>query len=64
VAESAVDSAKGQEKSDTTNIPKIESIRAVSLATHDMTRAVQFYCSLGFTVRFGGETCFKSCQTA
>ncbi len=33
----------------------IESISAVSLATNDMARAVQFYCSMGFTLRYGGE---------
>lgn len=40
---------------------RIESISAVSLATHDMARAVRFYRSLGFTVRYGGEgTSFTS----
>ncbi len=34
--------------------PAIESISAVSLATHDMARAVRFYQALGFTVRHGG----------
>ena len=33
----------------------IKSISAVTLATHNMQRAVRFYCGLGFTVRFGGE---------
>lgn len=33
----------------------IESISAVSLATHDMARAVRFYQALGFTLRYGGE---------
>src|SRR5262245_23428115 len=35
--------------------PTIEGIRAVSLATHDMARAVRFYRALGFTLRHGGE---------
>jgi catechol 2,3-dioxygenase-like lactoylglutathione lyase family enzyme len=35
--------------------PAIDSISAVSLATHDMSRAVRFYFALGFTVRSGGE---------
>jgi catechol 2,3-dioxygenase-like lactoylglutathione lyase family enzyme len=35
--------------------PIIESISAVSLATHDMTRAVRFYRALGFVVHYGGE---------
>jgi catechol 2,3-dioxygenase-like lactoylglutathione lyase family enzyme len=35
--------------------PTIEGIDAVSLATHDMARAVRFYCALGFTIRYGGE---------
>jgi catechol 2,3-dioxygenase-like lactoylglutathione lyase family enzyme len=34
----------------------IESISAVTLATHDMPRAVRFYASLGFEIAHGGET--------
>src|SRR5437762_13229991 len=33
----------------------IESISAVTLATHDMARAVAFYRALGFEVIFGGD---------
>jgi catechol 2,3-dioxygenase-like lactoylglutathione lyase family enzyme len=33
----------------------IESISAVTLATHDMRRAVRFYASLGFEMAHGGE---------
>ena len=33
----------------------IESIGAVTLATHDMPRAVRFYRALGFEVVYGGE---------
>ncbi len=33
----------------------IESINAITLATHDMARAVRFYRALGFRVRYGGE---------
>src|SRR3954451_17978748 len=33
----------------------LECISAVTLATHDMARAVQFYRSLSFVVRYGGE---------
>jgi YD repeat-containing protein len=33
----------------------IESIDAVTLATHDMPRAVRFYRALGFEVVYGGE---------
>ncbi|HUG07282.1 MAG TPA: VOC family protein [Acidimicrobiia bacterium] len=33
---------------------EIESIDAVTLATHDMTRAVHFYRELGFELRYGG----------
>ena len=33
----------------------IEGISAVTLATHDMKRAVQFYQALGFAVAHGGE---------
>ena len=36
-------------------VPAIESISAVTLATHDMARAVRFYEALGFTVHHGGE---------
>jgi catechol 2,3-dioxygenase-like lactoylglutathione lyase family enzyme len=35
--------------------PTIECISAATLATHDMVRAVRFYRSLGFTIRYGGE---------
>ena len=33
----------------------IESISAVTLATHDMRRAVRFYRLLGFQLLYGGE---------
>ncbi len=33
----------------------IEAINAVTLATHDMPRAVRFYASLGFEIAHGGE---------
>ncbi len=33
----------------------IESISAITLATHDMARAVQFYTTLGFDLAHGGE---------
>ena len=33
----------------------IESISAITLSTHDMARAVQFYTLLGFALVFGGE---------
>lgn len=35
--------------------PLLESISAITLATHDMARSVAFYRGLGFRVRFGGE---------
>jgi catechol 2,3-dioxygenase-like lactoylglutathione lyase family enzyme len=39
----------------------IERISAVTLATHNMARAVAFYRGLGFEVCFGGEeACFTS----
>lgn len=34
---------------------EIESLSAVTLATADMRRAVRFYRSLGFVLRYGGE---------
>ena len=33
----------------------IESISAITLATHDMVRSVGFYRGLGFRLRYGGE---------
>jgi catechol 2,3-dioxygenase-like lactoylglutathione lyase family enzyme len=35
--------------------PTITSISAVTLATHDMARAVRFYRALGFVLHHGGE---------
>ena len=32
----------------------IERLSAITLATHDMTRAVQFYRMLGFELKYGG----------
>ncbi|MEZ0601243.1 VOC family protein [Paraburkholderia sp. IW21] len=34
--------------------PRIESLSAITLATHDMRRAVLFYEALGFPIKFGG----------
>ena len=36
------------------NAPQIEAISAVTLATHNMARAVAFYAGLGFAMRYGG----------
>lgn len=33
---------------------RIEAISAITLATHDMARAVAFYTGLGFALRYGG----------
>ena len=33
----------------------IENISAITLATHDMARAVRFYLSLGFQMIYGGD---------
>jgi catechol 2,3-dioxygenase-like lactoylglutathione lyase family enzyme len=33
----------------------IESISAVTLATHDMRRAVEFYRALGFRMKYSGK---------
>jgi catechol 2,3-dioxygenase-like lactoylglutathione lyase family enzyme len=33
---------------------RIEAISAITLATHDMARAVAFFCALGFDLSFGG----------
>ena len=37
-------------------MPEIRSINAVTFATSDMARAVQFYKALGFRISYGGET--------
>ncbi|MBI2799612.1 MAG: VOC family protein [Gammaproteobacteria bacterium] len=34
---------------------KVEAISALTLATHDMRRAVAFYRALSFEMRYGGE---------
>jgi catechol 2,3-dioxygenase-like lactoylglutathione lyase family enzyme len=34
--------------------PRIESLSAITLATHDMARAVPFYEALGCPLQFGG----------
>ncbi len=34
---------------------RIESISAITLATHDMARAVRFYRALGFRLHYGAE---------
>src|SRR5215213_11183879 len=36
-------------------LPMIGCISAITLATHDMARAVRFYRALGFEVAHGGE---------
>ncbi|HZD24877.1 MAG TPA: VOC family protein, partial [Alphaproteobacteria bacterium] len=33
----------------------VEALSAVTLATHDMARAVRFYRALGFVLDYGGE---------
>lgn len=33
----------------------IDAISAVTLATHDMARALRFYLALGFPLRYGGD---------
>jgi catechol 2,3-dioxygenase-like lactoylglutathione lyase family enzyme len=42
------------------NPATIEGISAVTLATHDMARAVRFYRTLGFEVVHGDNTGFTS----
>jgi catechol 2,3-dioxygenase-like lactoylglutathione lyase family enzyme len=34
----------------------IESISAITIATHDMGRSARFYAALGFEIIYGGET--------
>lgn len=42
----------------------IDSISAVTLATHDMARALRFYRALGFPLRYGGDTAAFSSLSA
>ncbi|MGE3272107.1 MAG: VOC family protein [Chloroflexota bacterium] len=49
-----------QEKMTERDVPtepavQIETISAITLATHDMPRSVRFYRSLGFGLHYGGE---------
>jgi catechol 2,3-dioxygenase-like lactoylglutathione lyase family enzyme len=37
------------------SVPMIEGISAITLATHDMARAVSFYRMLGFELVYGGD---------
>lgn len=44
--------------------PAIERLSAITLATHDMARAVRFYRALGFELLYGGEAAsFTSFRT-
>ena len=47
--------AADYDRSDFKSHPQIHSVNAVSLATHDMARALQFYQALGFTLCYGDE---------
>ena len=48
-------------RNDDTAVPLVRSISAVTLATHDMARAVRFYQALGFPLLYGGkESSFTS----
>ncbi len=49
------DSPEDRNDTPTGAAPTIDSISAVTLATHDMARAVRFYHGLGFSIRYGGE---------
>lgn len=49
----AIDDRNEQPRDDGASL--IRSISAVTLATHDMQRAVRFYRDLGFDLRYGGE---------
>jgi catechol 2,3-dioxygenase-like lactoylglutathione lyase family enzyme len=41
-------------EADPSEAPRIESLSAITLATHDMARAVPFYEALGFPLKYGG----------
>ena len=45
----------GNQASSSITEPTISAISAVTLATHDMSRAVHFYRALGFVLRHGGD---------
>ncbi len=45
---------RDDEHADRDAVPAVEAISAVTLATHDMARAVRFYSALGFPIRYGG----------
>jgi catechol 2,3-dioxygenase-like lactoylglutathione lyase family enzyme len=49
-----VNDPEDQRRADSVVSP-IQSISALTLATHDMARAVRFYRALGFAVHYGGE---------
>ena len=44
--------------------PAIDSVSAVTLATHDMARALSFYRALGFAVHRGGDDAGFTCLRA
>jgi catechol 2,3-dioxygenase-like lactoylglutathione lyase family enzyme len=48
--------SQGERMVQDASAPQIESISAVTLATHDMRRAVGFYSALGFSMRYGGAS--------
>jgi predicted enzyme related to lactoylglutathione lyase len=47
-------SATPPNSADASTDAQIESLSAITLATHDMSRAVPFYEALGFPIKFGG----------
>ena len=47
--------SSGGRRGDESPSPSIESISAITLATADMGRAVEFYRNLGFPLLYGGE---------
>ena len=48
------DEHDGEDAGQDVTLP-IEAFSAITLATHDMVRAVRFYRALGFAMRYGGE---------
>jgi catechol 2,3-dioxygenase-like lactoylglutathione lyase family enzyme len=50
-----MDSEHPDRRNPSSAVAEIESISAITLATHDMGRAVRFYRALGFVLRYGGE---------
>lgn len=57
-------SAQSRDEDSNQQPVSIDSISAVTLATHDMARALRFYLALGFPLRYGGDAASFSSLSA